>query len=272
MAFDNAAHDAISHEEPHSAPHPQQAGPVAHEAPPATIVDAQPIHANLIHFPRELVATRRIRPRLAGAAAEQGTEDQFAQLSIFEVDPSSISIEPVASIAQEIAPAPSWSGPEWTSLDLEMERRAIEDDGEPPSIASRIHLAPLELRMMASLIDIALIVGLVCAGAAGIAGHLVHSPSVRSAELGSLAALVVIGLLYHAFFLIVTLSTPGMMYAGIGLCTFENEHPTREQLRGRLAALLISLLPVGLGMAWVIFDEDHLSWHDRISRTYLRTC
>ncbi len=272
MAFDNAAHDAISHEEPHSAPHQQQAGPVAHEAPPATIVDAQPIHANLIHFPRELVATRRIRPRLAGAAAEQGTEDQFAQLSIFEVDPSSISIEPVASIAQEIAPAPSWSGPEWTSLDLEMERRAIEDDGEPPSIASRIHLAPLELRMMASLIDIALIVGLVCAGAAGIAGHLVHSPSVRSAELGSLAALVVIGLLYHAFFLIVTLSTPGMMYAGIGLCTFENEHPTREQLRGRLAALLISLLPVGLGMAWVIFDEDHLSWHDRISRTYLRTC
>jgi hypothetical protein len=21
---------------------------------------------------------------------------------------------------------------------------------------------------------------------------------------------------------------------------------------------------------WAVFDEDHLSWHDRLSRTYLR--
>ena len=234
--------------------------------------EAQPIHANLIHFPREIVATRRLRPRLA-AAAEQSTEEQLGQLSIFEVDPDSISIEPAASIAEEVAPAPSWSGPDWTSLDLDLEREELDDfDGEPPSIASRIHLAPLELRSMAAVIDLALIVALVCAGAAGIAGHLPHAFTIKTAEIGGLAALILTGLLYHAFFLLVTLSTPGMMYARIGLCTFENEHPTRAQLRGRLGALLVSLLPVGLGMAWAIFDEDHLSWHDRISRTYLRRC
>jgi hypothetical protein len=27
---------------------------------------------------------------------------------------------------------------------------------------------------------------------------------------------------------------------------------------------------VGLGFAWSLFDDDHLSWHDRISQTYLR--
>jgi hypothetical protein len=27
---------------------------------------------------------------------------------------------------------------------------------------------------------------------------------------------------------------------------------------------------VGLGAAWAIFDEGHLSWHDRLSRTYLK--
>jgi hypothetical protein len=32
----------------------------------------------------------------------------------------------------------------------------------------------------------------------------------------------------------------------------------------------VSLLPVGLGMVWSVFDEDHLSWHDRLSETYLR--
>jgi hypothetical protein len=28
---------------------------------------------------------------------------------------------------------------------------------------------------------------------------------------------------------------------------------------------------VGLGVAWSIFDEQRLSWHDRLSGTYLRT-
>lgn len=236
------------------------------------IVDAQPIHANVIHFPRELVATRRLRPRLSGVG-ELSPEEQAGQLSIFEVDPSSISIGPAATVAEEIAPAPSWSGPEWTNLDLEIEpEKTREFDGEPPVLQSRIHLAPLQLRCVAALIDFALIVGLVCAGAAGIAGHFPHAPAMKAAEIGALGVLLLTGLLYHAFFLLVTLSTPGMMYAGIGLCTFEDEYPTREQLRGRLGALLVSLLPVGLGMAWSIFDEDHLSWHDRISRTYLRRC
>jgi hypothetical protein len=38
----------------------------------------------------------------------------------------------------------------------------------------------------------------------------------------------------------------------------------------QLAALLLSLLPVGLSVAWFLFDDDHLCWHDRLSKTYLR--
>ena len=63
-----------------------------------------------------------------------------------------------------------------------------------------------------------------------------------------------------------------MKYAHISLCTFEDENPTREQLRSRLVAMLLSVLPVGLGVAWAIFDDDHLTWHDRLSRTYQRSC
>lgn len=252
------------HAEPQGTPKEESFVPRVYESS-----EAQPIHANLIHFPRELVATRRIRPR--SSAADLSLEEQLGQLSIFEVDPGSISIEPTASIAEEIAPAPSWSGPEWAGLDLELERKEIDEfDGGPPSITARIHLAPLELRLMAAVVDVALIVGLVCAGIAGIAAHLHHAPTMKAAEIGGVAALILIGLVYHAFFLMTTMSTPGMMYARIGLCTFDDEYPTRAQLRGRLKALLVSLFPVGLGMAWAIFDEDHLSWHDRISRTYLR--
>jgi uncharacterized RDD family membrane protein YckC len=251
--------------ESHSTDALEQPAPPVHEY-------GEAIHANLIHFPREIVATRRLRPRTA--SAEQRTEESTGQLSIFEVDPSSISIGPSASIAtEEIAPAPSWSGPEWTDFDLEdhpLEREKFDD--EPPSTTTSIHLAPLGLRLMATAVDIALIVGLVCAGAAGMASHLHHTPAIKTAEIGGIVALILTGLLYHAFFLLVTLSTPGMMYARIGVCTFDDEYPTHAQLRARLGALMVSLVPLGLGFAWAIFDEDHLSWHDRISRTYLRRC
>jgi uncharacterized RDD family membrane protein YckC len=239
-------------------------------------VEAQPIHANLIRFPRELVATRRVRPRLTAASEQLAAEhlEHRGQLSIFEVDPDTISTEPTASTAIETAsPAPSWSGPEWSNIELERECEEVDEfHREPPSTTVRLDLAPLELRLMAATIDFALIVSLVCAGAAGIAGHMSHAPAIKVAEMMAFSALILTGVLYQAFFMMATMSTPGMMYAGISLCTFDDEHPTRAQLRDRLGALLVSLLPVGLGLAWSIFDEDRLCWHDRISRTYQRKC
>jgi uncharacterized RDD family membrane protein YckC len=241
----------------------------AHQAVVA-VEPAQPIHANLIHFPRELVATRRLRPRLANAQAGEVSE----QLSIFEVDPSTISIDPMASTADLAEPAASWCGSGWSSIHLgEQPRKEPEVQHDPaPSAAPAVHLAPLELRLMAAAIDIALIVCLVCAAVAGVAGQMHAMPTIRFAEAGALGSLILTGVLYQVFFLLTMRSTPGMMYAGIALCTFDDEHPTRAQLRHRLGALLVSTLPVGLGMAWAIFDEDHLSWHDRLSRTYQRKC
>jgi uncharacterized RDD family membrane protein YckC len=35
----------------------------------------------------------------------------------------------------------------------------------------------------------------------------------------------------------------------------------------RLAAALLSWLPLGLGYAWILFDREGRAWHDRLSRT-----
>jgi hypothetical protein len=35
-------------------------------------------------------------------------------------------------------------------------------------------------------------------------------------------------------------------------------------------ALPLSVLPLGMGLAWALFDEWSLTWHDRLSGTYLR--
>jgi uncharacterized RDD family membrane protein YckC len=244
--------------------------PVEFEHEHAVVEPAQPIHANLIHFPRELIATRRMRPRIATSP----TGDVSEQLSIFEVDPNAISIDPMASVAQAAMSAPSWCSPEWSNIELEAHPHHEREVHQEPVAASRatVHLAPLESRLLAATIDFALVIGMFCAAAFGVAGHLHHALAIKSVELGAVGAFILIGFLYQAFFLLTVKSTPGMMYAGISLCTFDDEHPTHAQLRDRLGALLVSILPVGLGMAWAIFDEDHLSWHDRFSRTYQRKC
>ena len=71
------------------------------------------LHANLIQFPRELVATRKMRPRRAEGAAGSETDEE-GQLSIFEVDPAMVRRKrehprsravPVPSGAVRIGPA-----------------------------------------------------------------------------------------------------------------------------------------------------------------------
>lgn len=228
-------------------------------------VDPRPPQANLIEFPRELVATRRMRPRLVEAASREAAE---AQLSIFEVDPGAISTEPVASPAVEPA---AWTGPEWSGIELdEHPATATAPIPEPAEKARKIFLAPIGRRLMASVVDSSLILGLFFSAAVYLVSHMQHPIAGKPAEVLGVAALVLVGFLYHALFFAAGLSTPGMRYAGIAMSTFDDDSPTRAQMRRRLGAMALSLAPVGLGFAWSIFDEDHLTWHDRISQTYLR--
>jgi uncharacterized RDD family membrane protein YckC len=247
-------------------------------------VETEPGHANLIEFPRELVATRRMRPRLVEPAPAPSTE---RQLSIFEVDPCAVSIEPAP--AQEVVPAlawsdsawpaPSsdsrsareWSGPEWSGIELD-EHPVTLPAVEPESSRSelRIFLAPLGYRLMAMTVDACLILAAFFAGAVMFAGRMHQAPAIHTVEAVLVLGLVLTGFAYNALFFALRISTPGMRYAGLALSTFDDESPTRAQLRRRLGAMALSLLPMGLGLAWCIFDEDHLTWHDRISQTYLR--
>jgi uncharacterized RDD family membrane protein YckC len=238
---------------------------------PLEVVSSESSQANLIQFPRELVATRKIRPRLAETCYGTLTEAE-GQLSIFEVDPLSIATEvPVPSPFTE-SPASSPNVPGWSGIQLEA--HPAQQPGAASSAESRIitHLAPLGLRLMATVIDCALILAAFVLAGFAAAGSFHHPPTGKSAELIGMLALVTIGLGYYSAFFSLGMSTPGMKYAGIGLCTFDDKSPTRAQLQRRLGAMALSILPVGLGVVWSVFDDDHLSWHDRISQTYLRKC
>lgn len=255
-----------------------------HENVPATvdgaieIVEAaQPIPANLIEFPREIVATRKVRPRRAEgpyAQPEVGT-----QLSIFEVDPQAISIEPVAADSGNTA-APTWMSPEWSGMELEeqpaaesLNRARIELLDEEAADVRAVHevvQAPVSLRLMAALVDGSLMVGAFLATTMEFVSRASSLPGMRQAEVGAVAGLAIASALYLLLFYALGNQTPGMRYAGIVVSNFQGEVPTRVERFTRVASLLLSVLPVGVGVLWSIFDDDHLSWHDRLSKTYLR--
>jgi uncharacterized RDD family membrane protein YckC len=160
------------------------------------------------------------------------------------------------------------------ALDLEAQPREQFPDEllEEPELeaAPAIELAPMSRRLLATFVDCTLIVGALVAAAALAAYNTSELPGLRAVEFPAAVALLAIGIAYHVFFMTLARATPGMRYAGIELNTFSGYTTSRGQRCGRLLALLLSVLPLGLGMVWALFDDGGLTWHDRLSKTYLR--
>jgi uncharacterized RDD family membrane protein YckC len=74
---------------------------------------------------------------------------------------------------------------------------------------------------------------------------------------------------YFALFTIFGGSTPGMMLRGLRVISFDGGMPSSRQMVWRSFGYLISAGTCLLGFLWALWDEDHLSWQDRISQTYL---
>lgn len=280
------------------------------------VTPAVPLAANLIEFPRELVALRKARPRLAEGPLrdifserdEAGSQDA-SQLRIYEVHPGEKhagQVHPGEVHPGEVYPGEVQSGDaqsgdgrtrpmqperasarahtqsrsghmqsgrsEWSAIRLDSEQPGREQAHPPPkTLAVPLKTASVQDRLMSALVDFALVsVGFLlfvlvfCACTA-------HPPTGKAALAGSAAVLLGLFIVYQLLFFSFGEATPGMSYAHIALCTFEDNNPTRKAMRRRVGALLLSALPVGLGLLWAVFDEDRLGWHDRISGTYQRS-
>jgi hypothetical protein len=229
-------------------------------------LETQAIPANIIEFPRQLVAPRKARPRLAEGPLRDENEPE-AQLRIFEVEPEQISVE--AAVADPMDAAPEWQS-------LQLEAATAETSGLPQTpieFAIEPQTAALHLRMMSALVDGCCIMAALI-GFAWVAMR-VAGPQLRSLPLPMMGAciagtLTVMFLLYQMLFFTLAESTPGMRYARIGLCTFGDSNPTRKAMRRRVWAMLLAASPLGLGVIWMALDGEGLGWHDRMTRMYPR--
>jgi uncharacterized RDD family membrane protein YckC len=121
------------------------------------------------------------------------------------------------------------------------------------------------------VVDGALVTLAFLAGAVVVIASTTHPPAGRAAMIAGVCGWLLFGMLYQFLFLsYAEEGTPGMRYARIALCTFDDDNPTPEQMRLRIPAMLLSAVPAGLGLFWALFDGNHLGWHDRLTKTYQR--
>jgi uncharacterized RDD family membrane protein YckC len=150
----------------------------------------------------------------------------------------------------------------------------IELEPAPSRLVDELDLipqaAPLEQRLMAGLVDAAIVLagsGVCTLTFYRMAEEMPHS---RLTIAFALAACGMFWLLFQYLFLIYGRTTPGMQMAQLELCTFEGKKAPLFARRSRALAGALSGCAAGLGYAWAFIDEDRLGWHDRISQTHLR--
>ncbi len=141
---------------------------------------------------------------------------------------------------------------------------------EPESAGERVPAAPLSQRFLAGVIDgmvlllaLALFVGTFW----WIVGGRLHLYPGRLAVVGFVAGFLVLS--YFALFGRLAPATPGQRALDLTLHSLEGSAPTSGQALWRAIGYLVSCAALMLGFAWALFDVDGLTWHDRMSGTFL---
>ncbi len=152
------------------------------------------------------------------------------------------------------------------------ERYALAEESEVEKTATQTGqypVAPMEDRRIAGLIDVGCLL-FACGGFLALFGSLGgHFTFSKLNAVVCVAALAVVYLQYFALFTVFGGTTPGMMLRGLQVVSFSGEEPTPRQMLLRSAGYMLSAGTVFLGFLWSMWDEDGLTWHDRISHTYL---
>jgi uncharacterized RDD family membrane protein YckC len=149
------------------------------------------------------------------------------------------------------------------------EQSASDVSGSTGSSGRLQRAASLDDRRIAALVDggcLLFAYGAFLALFGSLGGQLTISKISAAVYFATFAFVYV---QYFGLFTIFGGTTPGMMVRGLQIINFSGETPTPQQLFLRTAGYLLSAGSFFLGFLWAMWDEDELTWHDRLSHTYL---
>jgi uncharacterized RDD family membrane protein YckC len=149
----------------------------------------------------------------------------------------------------------------------EEQESAPEAPEESPS--ELYPVATLRERRLAALIDAACL-AFAYGGFLALFGSL--GGEFTLSKLSAVVCFSTFAFVYVQYFGLFTIfggTTPGMMVRGLQVASFTGDSPTAQQLFLRTAGYVISASTFFLGFFWALWDEDAMTWHDRLSKTYL---
>jgi uncharacterized RDD family membrane protein YckC len=74
---------------------------------------------------------------------------------------------------------------------------------------------------------------------------------------------------YFGVFTALAYATPGLLWMGLEVRNTEGLRPTTQEAFWRAFGYLVSIAALMLGFVWALVDNETLTWHDRMSRTFI---
>lgn len=210
--------------------------------------------------------TRRVRAyRVRRRRIIEGQEDlPFAK---GEQSPGPAAPPPQASVAP---PRPRRREPERIELPLIQPTLAFEGaESQPAPTVARA--ADVAQRARAGLLDLAVVL---TSYAAFFALFVGLGREIPLGKLGLLIYGLIFVFLFTGYLFLSTAfagRTLGMRLMGLEVVRFDGAPPSVEDALWRTLGYLISAGAFCLGFIWVFVDDRQLTWHDRISKTFLVT-
>ena len=162
-------------------------------------------------------------------------------------------------------------------LEIDVEQPAFDFSGTPQRTAGKTavsaydspipSVASLAERRRAGLLDVIFLLS-------AYGGFLMLFRALGGrfslSRLDAIVTVATLGLLYAQYVTLFTYfagATPGMMLRNLRVAGLDGLDPSPRQLLWRSLGYVISAGTMMLGFIWTLWDEDQLSWHDRISQT-----
>ena len=154
------------------------------------------------------------------------------------------------------------------NIQPELDFSSSPDDRAHPQTAL-VPVAGLAERRLAGVLD-AFFLALTYAGFLGLFRSL--GGELDCAKVDAIVYLATFYLFYAQYFFLFTTfagATPGMQLRELTIVRLDGSLPDTRQLLWRSFGYLLSGATMMLGFLWALWDEDHFTWQDRISQTYI---
>jgi uncharacterized RDD family membrane protein YckC len=225
---------------------------IARPAQPTLFAHAGP---NVIPFDRR---ERKLQPRVAAVtinpAAPQAQQSTHTRATTRKPAPSA-GLTPDVQGTLDFIPAAPVKG---RKLKTDVDAQVFCDQ----PVATPTH------RLVASAIDGVIILfgfGLLVALIQVLGGSFGGG---RMLWIGLAGALGLVSMLYGLIWAIAGRETAGMRFTDLQLITFDGFQLDPRSRALRFASTWLSFCSGGLGILWAVADEENLTWHDHISKTF----